>query len=248
MSCAIAPTACIAAANESEGKHHLLVMSARTVVALDLRLPVSLLLSFSPSCFRVRRCIRPWLTLACFYLTSFFLCPLCLSSDVPLRVHLSLSLARAPPTLVSLPQDTEGMRSILEERTRRKDKKRPGSSNINRDKDGLAAGGANGSHGSDTTAASSSSHGGKGSAANTGSGGDGTNGNKKGDLSLLVNKLKTRGLASNGVKGGGAVAPGVRSNGAAQLGESGGGGDGSNEGGGDGSGRGRRGKKKRRKA
>lgn len=128
------------------------------------------------------------------------------------------------------------MRSILEERARRKGKQRHGGSN------GIAtAAAANSSRAGDTSA---SPHGGSGTSAG---GSDGVNGSKKGDLSLLVNKLKTRGLARNGGRGGadgGDVVAGGPSRGRMPQGGFGGAGDGKEGGGG----KGRRGKKKRKKA
>ncbi|CAM9123180.1 unnamed protein product [Scytosiphon promiscuus] len=147
-------------------------------------------------------------------------------------------------------KDTEGMRSILEERSRRKDKKKrfePG--------DSLPAG--------------TGTSGGGGDSMNTLAGGNkgGGNGSRKaGDLSSLVNKLKTRGLAEkDGGKsrrnGGGFVAGETRGGssraravgGAQRVGSADGAGvpragGREEQAGGGGGGKGRRGKKKRRKA
>lgn len=131
------------------------------------------------------------------------------------------------------------MRSILEERTRRKSKKRradlDGPDAGDNAGDGRIGGGGSTSNGVDA----------------------GLGGGKKGHLSLLVNKLKTRGLAENGGSGSGVKGFG------AERSDSGGGrgkagrqqgidADGAGRGGkeaqtGGGSGKGRRGKKKRRK-
>lgn len=149
-------------------------------------------------------------------------------------------------------QDTEGMRQILEERRRRKELQEAWPTAVPSESNGRGRGrrgAANGFAGG----------GGRGFEADSQSGGGGSSsagkGDRNGDLTLLVNKLKSRGLQPPPRREGGGSSGRLAVEGGARLdpdavppGSQGGGvvlGQGSGE---KLAGQGRRGKKKRRKA